>query len=295
MNIDKLNIVSDRNGFIAALDQSGGSSGKTLKLYGINEDSYNNDIEMFDLIHDMRSRVIKSRSFTSDSIIGVILFLETINRKIDDKYTSDYLWDNKNIVSFLKIDKGLLELSNGVQLMKDIPDLDSILDNAIKRGIFGTKMRSVIKEANEVGIKQVVKQQFDIAKTICSRGLVPIIEPEVSIDASDKVECEKLLKKYIDIELEQLSDDMKIMFKFTIPSIDNFYEDYINNPKVVRVVALSGGYNRSEACKKLANNNGMIASFSRALLEGLNVNDTEEEFDKKLLDSINEIYLSSIK
>lgn len=295
MNIDKLNIVSDRNGFIAALDQSGGSSGKTLKLYGINEDSYSNDIEMFDLIHDMRSRVIKSRSFTSDSIIGVILFLETINRKIDDKYTSDYLWDNKNIVSFLKIDKGLLELSNGVQLMKDISDLDSILDNAIKRGIFGTKMRSVIKEANEVGIKQVVKQQFDIAKIICSKGLVPIIEPEVSIDASDKVECERLLKKYIDIELEQLSDDMKIMFKFTIPSIDNFYEDYIDNPKVVRVVALSGGYNRSEACKKLANNNGMIASFSRALLEGLNVNDTEEEFDKKLLDSINEIYLSSIK
>lgn len=295
MNIDKLNIVSNRDGFIAALDQSGGSSGKTLKLYGISDDSYKDESEMFDLIHNMRTRVIKSNSFTSDKIIGVILFLETMNRKIDSKYTSDYLWDNKNIVSFLKIDKGLLELSNGVQLMKDIPNLDSILDEAIKKGIFGTKMRSVIKEANELGIEEIVKQQFALARIICSKGLVPIIEPEVSIDASDKVECEKLLKKYIDIELEKLDDDMKVMFKFTIPSIDNFYSSYINNPKVVRVVALSGGYNRSEACKKLANNNGMIASFSRALLEGLNVNDTEEEFDKKLLDSINEIYLSSIK
>ena len=295
MNIDKLNIIKNKDGFIAALDQSGGSSGKTLKLYGIFEDSYKNDEEMFNLIHDMRTRVIKSKSFTNDKIIGVILFLETINRKIDNKFTSDYLWEEKNIVSFLKIDKGLMEESDGVQLMKDIPDLEEVLDNAVNKNIFGTKMRSVIKSANEEGIEKVVKQQFDIAKIICAKGLVPIIEPEVSIDAIDKIECERILKEKIDIELEKLDDNMKVMFKFTIPSVDNFYSSYINNPKVIRVVALSGGYNRSDACNKLAKNNGMIASFSRALLEGLNVNDKEYEFDKKLLNSIDEIYSSSVK
>lgn len=295
MNIDKLNIIKNKDGFIAALDQSGGSSGKTLKLYGIFEDSYKNDEEMFNLIHDMRTRVIKSKSFTNDKIIGVILFLETINRKIDNKFTSDYLWEEKNIVSFLKIDKGLMEESDGVQLMKDIPDLEEVLDNALNKNIFGTKMRSVIKNANEEGIEKVVKQQFDIAKIICAKGLVPIIEPEVSIDAIDKIECERILKEKIDIELEKLEDNMKVMFKFTIPSVDNFYSSYINNPKVIRVVALSGGYNRSDACNKLAKNNGMIASFSRALLEGLNVNDKECEFDKKLLNSIDEIYEASIK
>ena len=295
MNIDKLNIIKNNDGFIAALDQSGGSSGKTLKLYGIFEDSYKNDEEMFNLIHDMRTRVIKSKSFTNDKIIGVILFLETINRKIDNKFTSDYLWEEKNIVSFLKIDKGLMEESDGVQLMKDIPDLEEVLDNAVNKNIFGTKMRSVIKSANEEGIEKVVKQQFDIAKIICAKGLVPIIEPEVSIDAIDKIECERILKEKIDIELEKLEDNMKVMFKFTIPSVDNFYSSYINNPKVIRVVALSGGYNRSDACNKLAKNNGMIASFSRALLEGLNVNDREYEFDKKLLNSIDEIYEASIK
>lgn len=295
MNIDKLNIIKNKDGFIAALDQSGGSSGKTLKLYGIFEDSYKNDEEMFNLIHDMRTRVIKSKSFTNDKIIGVILFLETINRKIDNKFTSDYLWEEKNIVSFLKIDKGLMEESDGVQLMKDIPDLEEVLDNAVNKNIFGTKMRSVIKNANEEGIEKVVKQQFDIAKIICAKGLVPIIEPEVSIDAIDKIECERILKEKIDIELEKLEDNMKVMFKFTIPSVDNFYSSYINNPKVIRVVALSGGYNRSDACNKLAKNNGMIASFSRALLEGLNVNDKEYEFDKKLLNSIDEIYEASIK
>lgn len=295
MNIDKLNIIKNKDGFIAALDQSGGSSGKTLKLYGIFEDSYKNDEEMFNLIHDMRTRVIKSKSFTNDKIIGVILFLETINRKIDNKFTSDYLWEEKNIVSFLKIDKGLMEESDGVQLMKDIPDLEEVLDNAVNKNIFGTKMRSLIKSANEEGIEKVVKQQFDIAKIICAKGLVPIIEPEVSIDAIDKIECERILKEKIDIELEKLEDNMKVMFKFTIPSVDNFYSSYINNPKVIRVVALSGGYNRSDACNKLAKNNGMIASFSRALLEGLNVNDKEYEFDKKLLNSIDEIYEASIK
>lgn len=295
MNKDKFDIIKNNDGFIAALDQSGGSSGKTLKLYGISEDSYTNDEEMFNLIHDMRTRVIKSKSFTNDKIIGVILFSETINRKIDNKFTSDFLWDEKNIVSFLKVDKGLMEETDGVQLMKDIPDLDEVLDNAVNKNIFGTKMRSVIKSADEKGIEKVVKQQFDIAKIICAKGLVPIIEPEVSIDAIDKIECEKILKEKIDIELEKLDDSMKVMFKFTIPSIDNFYSSYLNNPKVVRVVALSGGYNRSDACNKLAKNNGMIASFSRALLEELKVNDNEDEFDKKLLNSIDEIYEASIK
>lgn len=295
MNLEKLNIIKNNNGFIAALDQSGGSSSKTLELYGISKNSYKDDQEMFNLIHDMRTRIIKSNSFTNEKIIGVILFYNTMNSKIDDKYTSDYLWEEKQIISFLKIDNGLMELSDGVQLMKDIPNLEVVLDNAIIKGIFGTKMRSVIKEANEEGIKKLVKQQFDLAKVICSKGLVPIIEPEVSIGIEDKEKCEELLKKFIDIELKQLSDDMKIMFKFTIPSIDNFYEDYINNPKVIRVVALSGGYKRDEACIKLAKNNGMIASFSRALLEGLKVYDTNEEFDKKLLQSLNEIYEASIK
>ncbi len=293
MNEKMLNIVKNNSGFIAALDQSGGSSKKTLSLYGISEDKYKNEEEMFDLIHNMRKRIIKNDNFTNEHIIGVILFLETINRKIDDLYTSDYLWKNKSIPSFLKIDRGLLELENGVQLMKDIPNLIEILDNALKRNIFGTKMRSVIKEANEIGIEKIVKQQFYYAKIICKKGLIPIIEPEVSIDAKDKEKCEKILKEKIDIELENLDDDMKVMFKFTIPSIDNFYSSYLNNPKVIRVVALSGGYSRNEACKKLSKNKGMIASFSRALLEGLNVNDSNDEFSHKLLAAIDEIYEAS--
>ncbi len=293
MNEEMLNIVKNNNGFIAALDQSGGSSKKTLSLYGINEDKYKNEEEMFDLIHNMRKRIIKSSSFTNKHIIGVILFLETINRKIDNLYTSDYLWKNKSIPSFLKVDRGLLDIENGVQLMKDIPNLIEILDNALERNIFGTKMRSVIKEANEIGIEKVVKQQFYYAKIIYRKGLIPIIEPEVSIDAKDKEECERILKEKIDIELENLDDDIKVMFKFTIPSIDNFYSSYLNNPKVIRVVALSGGYKRSEACNKLSKNKGMIASFSRALLEGLSVNDSEDIFDKKLYESINEIYEAS--
>ncbi len=292
--MEKLDIMQNRLGFIAALDQSGGSSAKTLRLYGINEDEYNGEEEMFDLIHAMRTRVMKSKEFTSEKIVGVILFEQTMNRKIDDKYTSEYLW-NKNILSFLKVDKGLEELKDGVQLMKEIPGLEDTLDVAVERGIFGTKMRSVIKEANEEGIQKIVKQQFDIAKVIASKGLVPIIEPEVDIHASDKEKCEEILRNYVMEELNNLSDDTKVMFKFTIPSVDNYYIDVMNDKHVVKVVALSGGYERKDACERLSRNKGMIASFSRALLEGLNVHDSDEEFDKKLADSIDMIYQASIK
>ena len=264
MDEKKLEIMKNRPGFIAALDQSGGSSAKTLRLYGIEESEYNGEDEMFDLIHAMRTRVMKSKEFTSEKIVGVILFEQTMNRKIDDKYTSDYLWD-KEILSFLKVDKGLEELANGVQLMKEIPGLEDTLDVAIERGIFGTKMRSVIKEANAEGIKKIVKQQFDIAKVIAAKGLVPIIEPEVDINAPDKEKCEEILRK-----------------------------DVMEDKHVVKVVALSGGYEREDACERLARNEGMIASFSRALLEGLKVSDSDEEFDKKLADSIDLIYKASI-
>ena len=293
MDNKKLDIMKNRKGFIAALDQSGGSSGKTLKLYGIDSDQYNSEDEMFDLIHEMRSRVMKSKEFTSDKIVGVILFEQTMNRKIDGKYTSDYLWD-KEILSFLKVDKGLAELNNGVQMMKDIPNLEDTLKVAVERGIFGTKMRSVIKEANEEGIRNVVKQQFDIAKVISSYGLVPIIEPEVDINAVDKEKCEEILKREVKKELSLLSDDVLVMFKFTIPSIDNFYSDLMSDKHVVKVVALSGGYERVDACQRLSRNDGMIASFSRALLEGLKVSDTDLEFDEKLKESIDLIYKASL-
>ena len=293
MDNEKLEIMKNRNGFIAALDQSGGSSAKTLKLYGINEDEYSSEEEMFDLIHAMRTRVMKSKEFTSEKIVGVILFEQTMNRKIDDKYTSEYLW-NKNILSFLKVDKGLAELENGVQLMKDIPNLEETLRVAKERGIFGTKMRSVIKEANELGIKKIVKQQFELANYIASFGLVPIIEPEVDINAPDKEECERILKEEVKSFLRILPPEVKVMFKFTIPSVDNFYEDIMNDEHVVKVVALSGGYEREDACERLARNKGMIASFSRALLEGLKVSDSDEEFDKKLASSIDMIYKASI-
>ena len=293
MDKNKLDIIKNRKGFIAALDQSGGSSVKTLKLYGIDESSYNGDDEMFNLMHEMRMRVMKSKVFTSDKIVGVILFEQTMNRMIDGKYTSDYLWD-KNILSFLKVDKGLNELNNGVQTMKDIPNLDDTLKCAKERGIFGTKMRSFIKEANEEGIREIVKQQFDIAKVIASYDLVPIMEPEVDINAIDKEKCEEILKREVISELAMLPENIKVMFKFTIPSLNNYYEEIINDSHVLRVVALSGGYKMEDACNRLANNKGMIASFSRALLEGLNVGDTEEEFDKKLANSIDMIYKASV-
>ena len=293
MDEKKYEIMKNKPGFIAALDQSGGSSAKTLRLYGIDEDKYSGEEEMFNLIHEMRARVMKSKAFNSSRIVGVILFEQTMNRKIDDKFTSDYLWD-KGIVSFLKVDKGLAEEVNGCQMMKDIPGLDDTLEQAKEKGIFGTKMRSVIKKADAVGIRNVVHQQFEIAKTIIAHGLVPIIEPEVDINAPDKVQCEEMLHAEVVRELDLLPEDARVMFKFTIPTIANFYEDLMEDERVVRIVALSGGYKMHDACEKLSKNKGMIASFSRALLESLNVNDTPEEFDSKLDAAIEEIYQASL-
>lgn len=294
MNDEKLEIMKSRDGFIAALDQSGGSSKRTLDLYGIAEDQYQNDSEMFDLIHDMRSRIITSKSFSSDQILGVILFEETMNRKIEDEFTASYLWTKKHMLSFLKVDKGLEDEKDGVQLMRPIPDLLKVLDQASKREIFGTKMRSVIHDDNVEGIQKIVEQQFILAKTIFSKGLIPIIEPEVSIHSENKEECEKMLKEEIEKALEQLPKDVRVIFKFTIPSIPNFYQSLMSYHQVVRIVALSGGYKKEEACQKLSQNHGMIASFSRALLEGLQVSDTKGDFDQKLKHTIDEIYHASI-
>ncbi len=293
MNSEKYDIVKNNKGFIAALDQSGGSTANALKLYGIDKDKYSTEEEMFDLVHSMRSRVIKSESFSSEHILGVILFKKTMDSMVDGQYTADYLWNTKKIVSFLKIDNGLDVLSNGVQLMKPIPELDELLNLALEKNIFGTKMRSVIKENNVEGIKLIVDQQFELAKQISAKGLVPIIEPEVDINAINKEKCEELLKTEINKHLEHIDSNMKVMFKFTIPVKDNFYEEYTNHPNVVRVVALSGGYPRDIANEKLKKNKGIIASFSRALLEGLDVNQTAEEFNSYLLSTIKSIYEAS--
>lgn len=294
MNIDKLDIIKNKDGFIAALDQSGGSSAKTLKLYGIDKNRYETDSEMFDLIHTFRKRIITSKSFTNEQIIGVILFEETMNRKIENELTADYLWNKKHIVSFLKIDKGLEKISNGVQIMKSIPNLLETLKKAKENNIFGTKMRSVIYENNEEGIKTVVEQQFNLAKIIWENGLVPIIEPEVDINSLNKKECEKILKREINKHLNLLDNNMKVMFKFTLPTEDNFYKEYTNHHNVLKVVALSGGYSKIEACKKLAKNENIIASFSRALLEDLKENQSQKEFDRTLKDSIVMIYEASV-
>lgn len=295
MNEKQLQQMTSKKGFIAALDQSGGSTPKALRLYGIPEDKYSTDDEMFDLVHEMRTRIIKSPSFTGEKIIGAILFEKTIERKIDDKFTADYLWEEKGIVPFLKVDKGLQPEANGVQLMKDIPTLDELLKKGIEKHIFGTKMRSVIKSANEEGIKAIVAQQFDIAKKILSYGLIPIIEPEVDIHSVDKEKCEEILKKEIFANLDKLDKDQKIMLKLTIPSVEGFYSDVIAHDNVLRVVALSGGYTRANSNEKLAKNPGLIASFSRALTEGLNVDQTQKEFDDLLEESIDGIYQASIK
>ena len=295
MKEKQLQQMTSKKGFIAALDQSGGSTPKALRLYGIPEDKYSTDDEMFDLVHEMRTRIIKSPSFTGEKIIGAILFEKTIERKIDDKFTADYLWEEKGIVPFLKVDKGLQPEANGVQLMKDIPTLDELLKKGIEKHIFGTKMRSVIKSANEEGIKAIVAQQFDIAKKILSYGLIPIIEPEVDIHSVDKEKCEEILKKEIFANLDKLDKDQKIMLKLTIPSVEGFYSDVIAHDNVLRVVALSGGYTRADSNEKLAKNPGLIASFSRALTEGLNVDQTQKEFDDLLEESIDGIYQASIK
>lgn len=294
MNNEMYEIMKDKRGFIAALDQSGGSSSKTLKSYGIPETEYNSEEEMFNLIHEMRKRVFTSKAFTNEHIIGAILFEKTMLSKVNGEYTADYLWNQKRIVSFLKVDKGLAEQSNGVKLMKDIPELTEELREAREKNVFGTKMRSVIYEPNEDGIRDVVKQQFEFAKIICDAGLVPIIEPEVDINAPEKEKCEDILKKEIKKQLENWNKEDKIMFKFTIPTVDNHYLDLYDYECVVRIVALSGGYDIEKAVELLTRNNRMIASFSRALLQDLNVNQTEEEFDTKLNDVIVKIYNASI-
>lgn len=294
MNQEQMDRIQKGKGFIAALDQSGGSTPKALLQYGISKDRYSNDEEMFKLVHEMRTRIIMSPAFNSDHILAAILFENTMNRKIEGQFTADFLWNNKKIVPILKVDKGLAELSGGVQLMKPIPDLDGLLKEAVKKNIFGTKMRSVIKEANPVGIKKIVEQQFEIGKQIAQAGLVPIIEPEVDIYSTDKKESEKLLKSEILNQLSTLGKDIRVMLKLSIPTEDNFYRDLMDEAHVVRVVALSGGYTQSEANEKLARNKGLIASFSRALSQGLTAQQTDNEFNAMLSDSIQKIYEASI-
>ncbi len=294
MNIKQMNKMQFDRGFIAALDQSGGSTPKALLLYGISEGSYSNDDEMFEIVHQMRTRIIKSPAFSSDYILGAILFKNTMNRTIDGIATADYLWENKGIVPILKVDDGLSGLEDGVQLMKPMPDLNSLLKQAVAKNIFGTKMRSVIKEANGAGIKKIVDQQFDIGKQIFDAGLIPILEPEVDIRSTDKEESEKILKLEILNRLATLEKGVKVMFKLSLPSEDNFYTDLMDDMHVLRVVALSGGYSQSEANEKLARNHGLIASFSRALSQGLTAQQTDAEFNDMLATSIKAIYDASI-
>ena len=295
MNQKQLEKMKNGKGFIAALDQSGGSTPKALRLYGVEESAYSNDEEMFTLVHEMRTRIIKSPSFTSDRVLAAILFENTMDRKIDDKFTADYLWEEKGIIPILKVDKGLMDLDGGVQLMKPIPGLDKLLARARdERHIFGTKMRSVIKEATEEGIKKIVDQQFEIGLQSAAAGLVPILEPEVDIHCPDKAKAEEILKKNIMEHLAKLPEDTKLMFKVTIPTIPDTYAELIADPRVVRVVALSGGYTREDSNKKLAENHGLIASFSRALSEGLNAKQTAAEFDAMLKASVDSIYEASI-
>ena len=294
MNQAQYDRMHTGKGFIAALDQSGGSTPKALLSYGIKEDRYADDDGMFELVHEMRTRIIKSPAFSSEYILGAILFENTMDRKIDGLYTADYLWEKKGIVPILKVDKGLAKVENGVQIMKPMPDLDSLLIRAKQRNIFGTKMRSVIKEADPVGIEKIVEQQFALGKRIAAAGFVPIIEPEVDVFSADKAESEKLLKTGIRQQLSSLGADVKIMLKLSIPSEENFYHDLMRDPHIVRVVALSGGYTRSVANEKLSMNHGLIASFSRALAQGLQADQTDMEFNELLACSIQEIYAASM-
>ena len=293
-NFEKqLEKVKTAPGFIAALDQSGGSTPKALGLYGIGEDAWSNDDEMFDVVHQMRTRIITSPSFGGDRILGAILFENTMDREIEGQSTASYLWNVKNVAPFLKVDKGLADEENGVQLMKPMPDLPALLEKAKANGIFGTKMRSVIKQSNAGGIDAIVAQQFEIGKQIVAAGLVPIIEPEVDIHCPDKAAAEDLLHAAIMAELNSLGADELVMLKLTLPEKDNLYADCIAHPNIVRVVALSGGYSREEANDRLSRNNGMVASFSRALSEGLSAQQSKEAFDAMLDSSIGAIAAAS--
>ena len=294
MNAEQLERMRTGKGFIAALDQSGGSTPKALRLYGIEESEYSGEDQMFDLMHAMRCRMMKSPSFGGDRVLGAILFEGTMDRDVDGVGTAQYLWSKKNVIPFLKVDKGLADEKDGVQVMKPMPDLDALCSRAVKLGIFGTKMRSVIKAANAAGIGAVVSQQFEVARQIIGHGLVPIIEPEVDINIPDKAEAETILRDAVRAGLDALSPDQNVMLKLTIPSVDNFYAEFVSHPRVVRVVALSGGYTREDANAKLSRNHGMIASFSRALTEGLSAKQSDAEFDRTLDESIAGIYAASI-
>jgi fructose-bisphosphate aldolase, class I len=294
INQTQLDQMQSGKGFIAALDQSGGSTPKALSQYGVNESDYTNEEEMYTLVHEMRTRIIKSPAFNSEYILGAILFENTMDRKIYGQWTADYLWEKKNIVPFLKVDKGLADLANGVQLMKPISNLDELLTRAVEKNVFGTKMRSVIKEANAEGIREVIEQQFEVGKQIFEKGLIPIIEPEVDIYSADKAKSEEILKEEILKQLNLLDKEVKVMLKLSIPTVNNFYNELMSDPHVVRVVALSGGYGQEEANTKLAQNHGLIASFSRALSEGLSVGQSDADFNNKLDKTIKEIYIASI-
>ncbi|HKU89684.1 MAG TPA: fructose bisphosphate aldolase [Steroidobacteraceae bacterium] len=285
--------IRNQPGFIAALDQSGGSTPKALKLYGIEENTYSGESQMIDLVHQMRSRIVTSPVFTGDRIAGAILFEATMDRDFGGKPAADYLWNTKKVVPFLKIDKGLADEKDGVQLMKPMPDLDKLLDKAKSKGIFGTKERSVIKQNNAAGIKAVVAQQFDVARQVLAKGLVPIVEPEVDIKCPDKKGAEENLKKELVANLDKLPDNQQVMLKLTIPDVDNLYQDLTRHPRVLKVVALSGGYSRDEANKRLARQNGMIASFSRALSEGLTAQQSDDQFNKALDTAVQSIYDAS--
>ncbi len=289
-----MNRFATSNGFIAALDQSGGSTPKALARYGISENEYTNESEMFEKVHAMRARIISNKTFTGERIIGAILFQDTLDRAVEGLPTATYLWERKQIAPFLKVDKGLADKENDVRLMKPMPDLNATLEKAKAAGVFGTKMRSVIKEANEGGIKAVVDQQLDIGQRIWKSGLVPIIEPEVSIGSKSKSEAEQILKRELERCLDALDDDARVIFKLTLPEEENLYASFLENPKVVRIVALSGGYTREEANRRLRHNKGIIASFSRALSEGLSVNQNDDDFSKTLNQSIESIYLASL-
>ena len=293
MNTEQLEKIATGSGFIAALDQSGGSTPKALKAYGVEESEYNDDIEMFDRIHEMRTRIITSQSFSGTRILGAILFENTMDRSIDGMGSADYLWNVKGVVPFLKVDKGLADEQQGVQLMKPIDGLGSLLDKALGKRIFGTKMRSVIKSADEDGIDAVVNQQFEIGNEILQAGLMPIIEPEVDINSPEKSACEGLMRDAILRNLELLSEGEKVMLKLTLPEEDNFYSGLVESEKILRVVALSGGYSRKEANARMSRNSGVVASFSRALTEGLSAQQSQSEFDSLLNSSIQSIFDAS--
>ena len=289
----QLEKIRTAKGFIAALDQSGGSTPKALRAYGLDESDWSGDDEMFELVHDMRSRIMTSPSFDGGRILGAILFEDTMDREVEGQPTADYLWKEKRVVPFLKVDKGLAAEKNGVQLMKPIPGLDALLAKGKQKNVFGTKMRSVVKQADRAGEQAIVEQQFEVGKSILAAGLVPILEPEIDIHCPDKAEAEKLLKEAILDGLNALEPDRRVMLKLTLPEEDNFYADIIAHRNALRVVALSGGYSREEATARLARNNGMVASFSRALVEGLTARQSDEAFDSALDESIENIYQAS--